>query len=237
MPKAKQKRKKEKYRKNRMVMSYFGITLTSPKWMIKVKNLKTKGWPSGCAYMVVEVPAETFLPKDMFLKAEQNTKLGQLKYKKGQNPDNFGTAIGGLEVKYRNKFTKYYKIATLVSAVGRFYGETIINKMEKLEAAKGNDVTCDAIVEKLCKVYRATGSGKGVVADPNETELSGPGHDAKDKACHYCKEVGHVKDHCPKLARKRSKNKCEYPGCTMKVGYTTDRCWEDPKNEEDRPAN
>ena len=91
-------KEKEGCSKNIMVMGYFGITLTSPKWMIKVKNLKTKGWPSGCAYMVVEVPAETFLPKDMFLKAEQNTKLGQLKYKNGQNTNNYGTVIGGLEV-------------------------------------------------------------------------------------------------------------------------------------------
>ena len=32
--------------------------------------------------------------------------------------------------------------------------------MEKLESAEGKEVTCDAIVEKLCKVYRNTASGK-----------------------------------------------------------------------------
>ena len=89
----------------------------------------------------------------------------------------------------------------------------------------------------MCKVHRATGSGKSTVEDPGETELADPGYFAKNKACHYCKELGHVKDNCPKLAQKRSDNKCEYPGCTMKVGHTTDRCWEDPKNEKDRPAN
>ena len=60
--------------------------------------------------------------------------------------------------------------------VGPFYGETIFNEMEKLEAAEGNEVTCDAIVKKhVCKVYKATGSGKGTVANPTETELSEPG--------------------------------------------------------------
>jgi len=86
-------------------------------------------------------------------------------------------------------------------------------------------------------VHRVTVSGKSTVEDPGETELADPGYSAKNKACRYCKEVSHVKDDCPKLAQNRSDNKCEYPGCTMKVGHTTDRCWEDPKNEKDRPVN
>ena len=57
------------------------------------------------------------MPKDVFSKAEQKTKLGQLKYKKGQNLADFNTAIGCLEVKYRNQLSKDDKIATLVSAM------------------------------------------------------------------------------------------------------------------------
>ena len=68
----------------------------------------------------------------MFSKADQKTKLGQLKYKKGQNPDDVSTAIGGLEVEYRNQLSKDDKIVTLVSAMEPFYGETSINEMEKL---------------------------------------------------------------------------------------------------------
>ena len=63
----------------------------------------------------------------MFSKAEQKTKLGQLKYNKRQDPNNFGTAIGGLEVEYRNQLSNDDQIATLVNAVGPFYGETIVN--------------------------------------------------------------------------------------------------------------
>ena len=59
-----------------MVMGYFGITLTSPTWMIKVKNLKTEEWPSGCAYMITDELKKTFRPKDMFSKAEQTMKVG-----------------------------------------------------------------------------------------------------------------------------------------------------------------
>ena len=64
--------------------------MAPPKWKIKVKKLRTEEWPSGCAYLFAEELEETFRPKDMFLKADQKTRLGQLKYKKGQNPDNFG---------------------------------------------------------------------------------------------------------------------------------------------------
>ena len=77
----------------------------------------------------------------MFSKAERKTKLCQLKYKKGQNPDDFATAIGGLEVEYRNKFSKEDTISTPVSVVVPFYGETIVNTMEKLETSKGKEVT------------------------------------------------------------------------------------------------
>ena len=86
-------------------------------------------------------------------------------------------------------------------------------------------------------MHRDNGSGKSTVEYPGETQLANPGYFAKNKTCHYCKELGHVKNDCPKLMQKRSKNKCEYPGCTMKVGHTTDRYWEDPKNEKDRPVN
>ena len=89
-----------------------------------------------------------FRLKDTFSKAEQNTKLGQLKYKKRQDLGNFGTASGGLEVEYRNKLSKDDKIVTPVNAVGPFHGETIVNEMEKLEASERKEVTCDAILKK-----------------------------------------------------------------------------------------
>ena len=86
-------------------------------------------------------------------------------------------------------------------------------------------------------MYRATGSGKGIVGDPTKTELADPGYFA-DTICHYCKEKGHLKNDCPKLAQKQpSGKKCAYPGCTTPAGHTTDKYWEDPKNEKDRPEN
>ena len=68
-------------------MGYFGISLTSPKWMIKVKNSRTEEWPSGRAYLIAEELEETFRPKDILSKADQKKKLGQLKYKKSALAD------------------------------------------------------------------------------------------------------------------------------------------------------
>ena len=79
------KKDTENYGRNRMVMGYFGITLTSPKWMIKVENSKTEEWPSCCAYTIADELKKTFRPNDMFSKVEQKTKLCQLEYKKGKN--------------------------------------------------------------------------------------------------------------------------------------------------------
>ena len=75
-----------------------------------------------------------------------------------------------------------------------------------------------------------------IVGDPTGTEFADLGYFAKDKICHYCKETGHLRNDCPKIAQKQNGKMCEYLGFTMKVGYTTDKCWEDPKNKEDRPA-
>ena len=72
----------------------------------------------------------------MFLKAKQKTKLGHLKYNKRQNPVNFGTAIGGLEVEYRNQFSKYGNIATLVSAMGPFMERPSSTKWRSLKLPK-----------------------------------------------------------------------------------------------------
>ena len=83
--------------------------------------------------------------------------------------------------------------------------------MEKLKSSKGREVTCDAIVEKLCKVWRATGSGKGIVIDPSETKMADPGYFSKDKICHYCKEKVHVRNDCSKLTQKQNGKMCKYP--------------------------
>ena len=96
--KSQTRKQKDNCSKKIMVTGYFGIRLTSPTWMIKVNNLRTEEWPSGCAYLIAEELEELFRPRDVFSKAEEKTKIGQLKHKKGQNPDNFATAFGGLEV-------------------------------------------------------------------------------------------------------------------------------------------
>ena len=77
------KKMKDNCSKISQVVGFFGVTLTSAKWMTKVKKSRTEDWPSGLAYLIAEELEETFRPKDMFSKAEQKTKLGQLKYKKG----------------------------------------------------------------------------------------------------------------------------------------------------------
>ena len=71
---------KAKCSKNTMVIGYFGIKLTSPSWTCNVKDLRTEEWPSGPAYLIVEELEARFKPMDMFSKAEQKTKVGQLKY-------------------------------------------------------------------------------------------------------------------------------------------------------------
>ena len=62
-------------------------------------------------------------------------------------------------------------IATLVSAMGLFYGETIINKMEKLEAAKGKEVTCDALVKISMQSVQGYWIWEGYCRSSNRDEI------------------------------------------------------------------
>jgi hypothetical protein len=85
--------------------------------------------------------------------------------------------------------------------------------MERLESIEGEEVTCDALIEKLCKLWRVSGSGKGITEDPSELELADPGYFAQNKTCFCCKEKGHPKSECPKMVRNHPPGKkCEYPG-------------------------
>ena len=86
-------------------------------------------------------------------------------------------------------------------------------------------------MEKLCKVWRAYGSGKGIVVDPSETELAYLGYFVKDNICHYCNEKGHLRNNFPKLAQKQHSDKnCKCPGCTTPATHGTAKCWKDLKN-------
>ena len=88
--------------------------------------------------MIAEELKKPFRPKDMFSKAVHKTQLVQLKYKKGQNPDKFGTAIEGLEVGYRNQLSKDDKIATLMSAVGFLLERPLSTKWRILKLQRKN---------------------------------------------------------------------------------------------------
>ena len=140
--------------------------------------------------------------------------LTQSLLKKGQDLDIFATAIEALEIGYRNNFSENEKVTALVSAAGPQHEATILNKMESLESVKGEEVKCNALVENMSKLWRVSGSWRGIFEDPTETELVNPGYFAKDKACLYCKKKGHLKFECPKFTGKQSEKKCEYPGYT-----------------------
>jgi hypothetical protein len=99
---------------------------------------------------VAGAPKKRLRPNNILLKVEANTKVGLLKLQKGRDPDNFVTAIEALEIEYRNNSTNDDKMAASVSVSEPQYGATILNKMEKLKNAEGEEVTCDALVDFFC---------------------------------------------------------------------------------------
>ena len=74
--------------------------------------------------------------------------MGPLKLKKGQYPDNVVTATGSIKIEHRNTVTEDDKVEALVSVAGPQYIHTFPNEMERLKNAEGEEVQCDALVEK-----------------------------------------------------------------------------------------
>ena len=86
--------------------------------MIEVENNKT---PSGLVFEMANLPKKKNRPIDMLSKVEANTKLGLLKLKIVQCPDNFVTAIKALEIEYGSNFTEDNKVTAVASSVGPYY--------------------------------------------------------------------------------------------------------------------
>ena len=79
-----------------MVNRYIGITLFSPKWMIKIENSKSEDLSSGLAYTMADKLKKKCSRNDMLSKAEQRTKIGLLTLKEGQHPEDIVTSIGAV---------------------------------------------------------------------------------------------------------------------------------------------
>ena len=87
-------------------------------------------------------------------------KLGLLKLKRGQYRGNVFTATGALEIEYENTSTEDDKVVATVSTGGPQSRVTIPNERERPESANGEQVTCDALVEKCVTSERPVDLGR-----------------------------------------------------------------------------
>ena len=78
---------------NLMVMSYFTMSFTTPTLMNKVHKSKTKEWPGGLAWRLVEELKKEYAPTDMISNVEINNRLLSLSMKHNEDPKNWGREL------------------------------------------------------------------------------------------------------------------------------------------------
>jgi hypothetical protein len=65
-----------------------------------IDSMKTKDWPNGLAWKLIEKLCIKFKPGDMIASAEQLEKLTKLTLKKGQDPEYLKRKIASLKTSY-----------------------------------------------------------------------------------------------------------------------------------------
>ena len=152
-------------------------------------------------------------------RAEQKKKLMLIDLKKGEDPENIGTRIVLLEIKYGNVLPEFEKVAVCIMVVGPQYASSINNEIRNIEK-RGDEVNCEELIEFVHDERRIGGACKKSIFAIEEGETSLV--DLANIICNYCHKTGHLRKDCPDLV-------CKFPGCG-RTGHHTDKWWRDPKN-------
>lgn len=212
---------KKAVKMNRTGTRVCAIAITSPKLMTKIDNMQTEGCPSAVAYKVVKMLERNFCLNDAISMALQKKKLSSSELKTEEDPNDFGTAVDGLEIQYMHNFNIDGKVAVLVSTAGPEYTSTILSKTQRLKS--DGTITFDNLIEALTQHWMLSGPSIGKYSlTPGETTLATFDTKRKSGKCFRCGSAEHKRGDCSMWKAMR-KVKCDYPGCPL-YGHTKDSC-------------
>ena len=222
-----EKAQAEAKKKNDLAMSFLTLAMDSNQLLTKVEAAKTVKWPDGIACVLVEKLTDKYKPKDNLAIAEQQKKLMTLHLSKEEDPEELGDKIVALETTYGNPLDEKLKVAAIVNAAGKNYGDVIREVTWRLENA-GTPVEAEVLIEAMSVKWRISGGGKNDY-DKTDHETSLATVPFKYN-CHVCGKQGHKGKDCPNRQDMKACGVCGQKGHPEKF------CWEKEENASKRPA-
>ena len=222
-----EKAQAEAKKKNDLAMSFLTLAMDSNQLLTKVEAAKTVKWPDGIACVLVKKLTDKYKPKDNLAIAEQHKKLMTLHLRKEQDPEELGDKIAALETTYGYPLDEKFKVAAIVNAAGKDYGDVIREVTWRLENA-GTPVEADVLIEAMSVKWRISGGG-GKNDDSNDHETSLVAVPFKYN-CHVCGKQGHKGKDCPNCQDMKACGTCGQKGHPEKF------CWEKEENASKRTS-
>jgi hypothetical protein len=212
---------------NLVAMNLLTVMLCDTDAMIMlIDSTKTKDWPDGLAWKLIEKLCTKFKPGDTIASAEQLEKLMKLTLKKNQDPEYLESKIASLETSYGCRIEEKLKIAAIVKAGGKQYSADIRSKMKAFKRASGNATSAD-LIQAMMESFRISGKADSDTNDSSDDEVTLAATEFKF-SCNLCGKGGHKAKDCPQ----RNKIKCEHCG---RLGHTKATCWKLEANKSKRP--
>ena len=222
--------------KNALAVHYLTMSFENEEQLGYIEDARSDEWPSALACEIWASLVDENKPSDTIAVAEMLKKMMNLKLSSGEDPKKLGERIAMVQAGYTCKVDENQKIATVVSAGGKAYANTIQQETMLCEF-KNEKMTAKRLIKAMQQNFRLKG---GEESDDEvsvlETALALGNFPGK---CYNCGKPGHKRPDCPEMQKPfsgmgRYQGKCHECGG---IGHKQSDCWEKEENESKRPRN
>jgi len=221
------------------------------KMLNVLQQSKTEAWPSGLAWLAIELLEQRFAPKDAMSSVEMEDQLAKIKIGKNDDPLDIDDKMAEVQIQFGCVLTEDQKLTWIIKIARGNYASEITNCTKLYNMVHGRKPTPQEMLDTLHECWRVGGGKKSDNDDSTETVLAAP--DGFAGTCYHCKQKGHKANNpkCPKFnnngggngsggggsnnnGKKKFDKDCN--NCGVK-GHKKVDCWELESNAHKRPKN
>lgn len=226
-------------KRNNVAIANMTMAFSTQAMLALIEQSCTDKWPSGLAYVVMELLFARFRPDDVITRVELRKQLAKVSMKVNAKPSTLFEQISSI----RNRFNKGTRkvdeeelIATVLEKAPKEYQAVLTCE----QRVKGNAVKLEDLEDAMTEHYRVIEA-----VEDNEDEGDDIALSAFNGTCYKCGFKGHRAKDCRVDKSKWKKNsnsnkprssrmKCYQCG---KPGHRQVDCWEREENKHKRPSN